>query len=60
MKVPAVDFVVLGSGIAGLTFALQSAAHGRVLVLCKANLSETNTTYAQGGIAAVLEPHRLL
>jgi L-aspartate oxidase len=56
MKVPAVDFVVLGSGIAGLTFALQSAAHGRVLVLCKANLSETNTTYAQGGIAAVLDP----
>lgn len=56
MKVPDFDFVVLGSGIAGLTFALQAAAHGRVLVLCKATLSETNTSYAQGGIAAVLDP----
>ncbi|WP_299990451.1 L-aspartate oxidase [uncultured Pontibacter sp.] len=56
MKVPDFDFVVLGSGIAGLTFALQSAAHSRVLVLCKASLSETNTAYAQGGIAAVLDP----
>ncbi|MDO6391007.1 L-aspartate oxidase [Pontibacter sp. BT731] len=56
MKAPDFDFVVLGSGIAGLTFALQAAAHGRVLVLCKAHLSETNTAYAQGGIAAVLDP----
>ncbi|WP_242928845.1 L-aspartate oxidase [Pontibacter vulgaris] len=48
------DFVVLGSGIAGLTFALEAAAHGKVLVLCKSALSETNTAYAQGGIAAVL------
>jgi L-aspartate oxidase len=48
------DFVVLGSGIAGLTFALEAAAHGKVLVLCKAALTETNTAYAQGGIAAVL------
>ncbi|EJF08928.1 L-aspartate oxidase [Pontibacter sp. BAB1700] len=57
MKVPDFDFVVLGSGIAGLTFALQSAAHSRVLVLCKATLSETNTAYAQGGVAAVLDPN---
>lgn len=56
MKVPDFDFVVLGSGIAGLTFSLQAAALGRVLVLCKANFSETNTAYAQGGIAAVLDP----
>ncbi|OKL42015.1 L-aspartate oxidase [Pontibacter flavimaris] len=49
-----VDYVVLGSGIAGLTFALQAAAHGRVAVVCKASLSETNTMFAQGGIAAVL------
>ncbi|MBC5774717.1 L-aspartate oxidase [Pontibacter sp. KCTC 32443] len=48
------DFVVLGSGIAGLTFALEAAAHGKVLVLCKAAITETNTAYAQGGIAAVL------
>ena len=48
------DFIVLGSGIAGLTFALEAAAHGRVLVICKAALRETNTAYAQGGIAAVL------
>ncbi|WP_266202975.1 L-aspartate oxidase [Pontibacter kalidii] len=48
------DYIVLGSGIAGLTFALQAAAHGRVAVVCKASLSETNTMYAQGGIAAVL------
>lgn len=48
--------MVLGSGIAGLTFALQAAAHGRVLVLSKGSLSETNTAYAQGGIAAVLDP----
>ncbi|TPE44076.1 L-aspartate oxidase [Pontibacter mangrovi] len=48
------DFVVIGSGIAGLSFALEAAAHGRVAVVCKAALPETNTMYAQGGIAAVL------
>ncbi|PKV62635.1 L-aspartate oxidase [Pontibacter ramchanderi] len=56
MKAPDFDFVVLGSGIAGLSFALQAAAHSCVLVLCKSSLSETNTAYAQGGIAAVLDP----
>ncbi|MEJ8755613.1 L-aspartate oxidase [Pontibacter sp. H259] len=54
MDAPSYDFVVLGSGIAGLTFALEAAAHANVLVLCKADLQETNTAYAQGGIAAVL------
>jgi L-aspartate oxidase len=48
------DYVVLGSGVAGLTFALKAAAHGSVAVFSKRTLSESNTQYAQGGIAGVL------
>lgn len=47
------NFIVLGSGIAGLTFALKVAPQGRVAIITKKNRAESNTNYAQGGIAAV-------
>jgi L-aspartate oxidase len=48
------DFLVIGSGVAGLTFALEASAHGDVVILTKRSADESNTKYAQGGIAAVL------
>ncbi len=47
------DFLVIGSGLAGLSFALKVADFGKVCVVSKAEISETNTSYAQGGIASV-------
>ncbi len=47
------DFLVIGSGIAGISFALKASHYGSVALLCKSSLDDTNTAYAQGGIAAV-------
>ncbi|HVJ16043.1 MAG TPA: L-aspartate oxidase [Polyangiaceae bacterium] len=50
------DFLVLGSGIAGLSFALRAAEHGEVLVATKRTANDAATSFAQGGVAAVLSP----
>jgi len=50
-----VDFLVIGSGLAGLSFALKVAPYGKVCLVSKTTLEETNTRYAQGGIAAVID-----
>ncbi len=46
-------FLILGSGIAGLTYALEVAQHSKVLIVTKKESAESNTNYAQGGIASV-------
>jgi L-aspartate oxidase len=51
------DYLVFGSGIAGLTFALEASRHGEVVIVTKRGISDAATTWAQGGIAAVLDPH---
>ncbi len=50
---PKYDFLVIGSGLAGLTYALKVAKFGSVGLISKTKLEESNTYYAQGGIAAV-------
>lgn len=50
------DFLVIGSGIAGLMYALKVAERGSVNVLCKSESTEGSTRYAQGGIASVTSP----
>ena len=55
MGLPAkTDFIVVGAGIAGLRAAISLAESGRVLVLTKESLGESNTSYAQGGIAVAM------
>jgi L-aspartate oxidase len=50
------DFLIIGSGIAGLRAAVDLATHGSVTILSKADPTESNTGYAQGGIAAAMGP----
>ncbi|MEE9441666.1 MAG: L-aspartate oxidase [candidate division Zixibacteria bacterium] len=51
------DFLIIGSGIAGLSFALKVADYGSVAIITKKEETESNTNYAQGGIASVMSPH---
>ncbi len=54
MRIIDADYLVIGSGIAGLMSAIHLSAHGRVCVLTKKDSAESNTNYAQGGIACVV------
>lgn len=47
------DYLVIGSGAAGLSFALKAANHGQVVIVTKGEMAEANTNYAQGGICSV-------
>ena len=53
-----VDFLIIGAGVAGLRAAISLAGHGEVLVVTKESLGESNTHYAQGGIAVATEGER--
>lgn len=55
MKTIYSDFLVIGSGLAGLIFAENVCKHGKTVMICKSDLSMTNTFHAQGGIACVLD-----
>ena len=54
-KASSVDFLVMGAGVAGLRAAVELARHGDVLVVTKESVGESNTHYAQGGIAVAME-----
>ena len=49
------DFLIIGSGIAGMSYALKvaRAKKGKLCVICRTTLEEANTTFAQGGVASV-------
>ena len=49
-----VDFLVIGTGIAGLSYALKASRFGTVALVTKKERAESNTNYAQGGVAAVM------
>jgi len=49
------DFLIIGSGVAGLTFALKVAKFGSVALVTKKGIMESNTSHAQGGIASVFD-----
>lgn len=55
MRIPC-DYLVIGSGVAGMTFALEAAERGEVALVTKRSLFDAATAWAQGGIAAVLDP----
>jgi L-aspartate oxidase len=54
MQADKFDYLVVGSGLAGLSYALRAAENGSVCLLTKAEIYESNTSYAQGGIAAAV------
>jgi L-aspartate oxidase len=49
------DFLIIGTGVAGLSLAIKLAAHGSVIVITKKGATDTNTNFAQGGIASVFD-----